>query len=215
LIVTCSEGIKGHFLDGLLIGLLNAIVFILLNGMLFVWLAERNVHVEATLPRKKRDSTVFNKEQKRSKGSLRLAPLLTQLLLSRVGYGVLSALFDGIFVGFLIEPVYGLVNGLYYALFFGLLGRLDKKIQPAEILVWSWTSVRHNAMKSLITGLCIGFFYGFFSDVQHLFNVSVFLPSLFFGLITGIVLAVLIMLIGGFSRNMLDTRSTMKPNQGI
>jgi hypothetical protein len=218
--VLSVEGrIIGSFLDWLRIGLLDAIVFILLNGILFVWLAERDVHVAPTLSIMKRGSPALSGEEKRSKGSSRWASLFTQVLLSRVGYGFLNGLFDGIFVGFLINPVFGLVNGLFYGSFFVLLGRLNKKIEPTETLVWSWTSFRHNAIKSLIGGLCIGFlfelFSELFSDFQHLFSLSILLSSLFFGLSGGLVLALLFMLIGGFSRNILDTQKTMKPNQGI
>ncbi len=216
LFVLYVEGmITGSFLDWLRIGLLDAIVFILLNGILFVWLTERDVHVVPTLSRVKRGGPAFSREEKRSKESSRLAPLFTQVLLSRVGYGFLCGLFDGIAVGFLIDPVFGLVNGLFYGSFFAFLGRLDKEIQPTEILVWSWTNVRHNATRTLIGGLCVGFLLELFSDLQHLFSLSTFFPSLFFGLTIGLVLALLFMLIGGFSRNMLDTRKTMKPNQGI
>ncbi len=195
LIDTCSFGIVyGSFLDGLLIGLFSGVIYILLNGILFGWLVEREM---------------------KSKGGPRWATLFTQLLGNRGCYGLLSGLLLGIFVGFLKGPNAGSISGLIGVLYFVLLGKLDKKIQPAETIAWSWESVRRDGMKFLIGGLCTGFLYGCITAFPGLFNLSIFLPSLIFGLAVGFVIGLVITLIRGFSGSMLDTEKIIKPNQGI
>src|SRR5207248_10452115 len=56
--------------------------------------------------------------------------------------------------------IYGLVNLILATLSFGVLGKLDKKIQPAGIVSWSWESLLHNLFRSFVSGLSIGLIYG-------------------------------------------------------
>jgi hypothetical protein len=63
-------------------------------------------------------------------------------ILMNVAFAAFGGLLDALLVLFLIGPVYSWVHGLFYAAFYLVLGKLEQQIQPAEILLWSWRSVK-------------------------------------------------------------------------
>jgi eukaryotic-like serine/threonine-protein kinase len=197
---TCINALLySSLLNGSLIGLWNAAIFLLLNGLLFA----------------------SNREEKRQRLSDNRGSDTLDWFLGKgidVGYGLLSGLLDAIFVGFLIGPSYGLLNGSICGLFFLLLRPLDTQIQSQEILlkVWSWTSFWLNFRIRLIGGVGIGCVFALADFFRLRFNLSLLLPLLVFGLFIGLAIGFVIALLGGFSEDefKLDPENVTKPNQG-
>jgi serine/threonine protein kinase/DNA polymerase III delta prime subunit len=220
-----------NLLPGTLVALLDAVI-----AILFVWLSVRDIHGDTPLfsmnklqltDRGNEENTtsltnspeVDNYNKKTSNASRgfvpRLATFFVRILRERVAFASLSGLLDGMLVQFLIGPVYSAVHGLFYATFYVVLGKLEQDIQPAEILLWSWRSVWHNAVKSWLQGVGVGFLLGLFNAIPYVYHPSTFFTTLAFGLSVGCAIGLVIMLMRGFSSNMLDTQKTIKPNQGI
>lgn len=179
---------------GLLIGGFNALVYIFLNGFFYIWLTQQ--------------------EKKLTNSQVWMSNIM-KLLGSRTAYGLIMGSLDAIFISLLIEPVTGLINGVCYGAFFGVLGRLETEIRPAEVIVWSWANVRQNAFKFLLGGLIAGVFYGFLTARLHFLNPVVLLSSLVFGICVGLVIGLVLALLGGFSQGKLEAHKIVKPNQGI
>jgi hypothetical protein len=68
----------------------------------------------------------------------------------------------------------------------------------------------------VLQGIGVGFLLGLSNAVLYSSDLSTFLTTLAFGLSLGFALGLVIMLMRGFSGNMLnDMQKTIKPNQGI
>lgn len=189
-------------IDGLLIGVLNALVFALLNGFVFGVLGERE--------RARKASQAGGSWQKN----------LINILGRRPVYGLLFGVLNGLLITLLVDWPGGAINGLFFSIMYVVLGKLETQIQPAEVLTWSWSALRQNAAKFVVGGILIGFFYGLLTRFYSLHqgykeSTSGLLTHLLVGLSIGVVIGLTLVLAGGLSRDRLDKRNILKPNQGI
>jgi hypothetical protein len=209
-------GLFFGLLLGLRSGLGTGLVFGIEQGVLFgpfIGLIRRN----------EIDSELIS-DSKRLKTNWRL----------RVGRGLIS-ISRGIVIGLIVTTVTRTfvdpLNGLFCGLFFGLLSilirRVEVEIRPAEIVKWSWISLRWSLVRGLLEGIFFGLLYGllvglYFIMVVGLSNEGLLAATvfaLFFILHYGgpfvLMLGLSRGLINGLSSDMLDSRSIAKPNQGI
>ena len=146
-------------------------------------------------------------------------PLLVRFFQGLLGNSLCFSIFAGLVDGFtanrLAGPLYGSTHGLLYGAFFAVLGRYSAEIEPAELLNWSWRSLRRNALVSMFQGLGVGSLLGVFNGVVYYQQLNVAIPTLAFGVAEGFALGVMIMLLRGYARSTLDEDQTIKPNQGI
>jgi eukaryotic-like serine/threonine-protein kinase len=204
------NGFEFAVVNGILVALLTAII-----AFFFVWLIETDFRMGNLFPGVKGKRLVRKAEQKSEKRT-KLAAFLSPLFWERVGFALLSGLLLGLLIEFLVGPLYALVNGLFLAAFLIVLGKFERKIQPAEKLVWTWKSLRKNAVGSLLVGVGIGVLGGVFNAAPYFPQRSVFLTTLYFWLSIGVALGIIIMLMRGFSSSELDKQQKdIKPNQGI
>jgi len=128
--------------------------------------------------------------------------------------------------GLVIESIAGSIVGLIVGSIFGL----DIRIQPSEVLIWSWKKVLSRLIVGLVglvlilvIGLLIGGLvappgYGLFDKLEYGAGSVVGVVSGF-----GLALSLVIMLsiglifglVGGLSRNRLTGRDYLSPNEGI
>jgi eukaryotic-like serine/threonine-protein kinase len=198
-------GLQFAVVNGIWAGLLTALI-----GFFFVWFIEADIRVGTLFPRKSRKNPII-----RERKSSRLSTFLIELLGERAGLALLGGLLEGFMVQLLVGSFYSLVNGLFLAAFLVMLGKFKREIQPAEKLVWSWQSVWNNAVGSLLIGVGFGVLGGIFDAYPYVQQVSVFLTTLYFWLSLGFALGLIIMLMRGFTSDILDTKQVIKPNQGI
>jgi transcriptional regulator with XRE-family HTH domain len=194
-----SFGPGRGLLDGVVIALVTVAVFVLLNSVIASYRARR-------------------RQAAQTEGWLNTPG---GLLEKRVVYGVLSGFFSGLVITLLVDLPAGVYNGLFSCVIFASLGPLDTEIRPAEVISWSWTPIRRNAVQFLGAGIVLGLAYGlltalYWETKQHpaMAGIRVFVPCLLFGLSLGLVLSLLIMLTRGVSHGRLAQRPR-KPNQGI
>lgn len=154
-------------------------------------------------------------------------------LRSRRGYHVSVGLLVGMILGLIVgSTIWFALGGLRWlgphalllsVLIVGLLSGLRAgrrpAIHPAEVVVWSWVRVKENMPSWLLyflqggwalgflTGLGVGLFGG---DIGNgiLLGVGFWLPL---GFLSGLFSGMLF----GFSREMVDHHTFVKPNQGI
>ena len=107
--------------------------------------------------------------------------------------------------------IYGLVNLIFITIYFAVLGKLNIKIQPAEIVAWSWKSFRRNLARSIAGGLLFGLIYGVI--LGRLYNA--WIPQITIGLGIGVSLVLIFALVGGVSHEMVSEQKIVTPNQGI
>jgi hypothetical protein len=123
-------------------------------------------------------------------------------------------LYVGTIMGLAYGTVYGVAYGLYQAsiqtLFCGVLGKLDREIRPAEVVVWSWTSTKQRLIGFAVGGLLIGLALGLIF-LPDLGLISAMLLGLIFGLTLGLLGAI----VGGLSHHVLNQHDLTTPNQGI
>jgi hypothetical protein len=110
---------------------------------------------------------------------------------------------------------YGVLVGLIMALVLLLLNIKDAKIEPAEVVNWSWMRVRSNVISSsalLITLLFVGI-----GAVGGLFGwlVPDLGPGVILLLLFGLFSFLSAGLLSGFSSKMLEKRLIVRSNQGI
>jgi eukaryotic-like serine/threonine-protein kinase len=203
-------GLRFAIVNGILAALLATII-----AFFFVWSIETGFRVGNLFPgvkRKRPVHTAAEKSEKRTK----LAAFFSPLFWERASFALFSGLILGLLIEFLVGPLYALINGLFLAAFLIVLGKFERKIQPAEKLVWTGNSLRKHAVGSLLIGVGIGVFGGIFDAAPYLQQVSVFLTTLSFWLSLGVALGIIIMLMRGFTSSELDKRQKdIKPNQGI
>lgn len=187
--------------DGLLIGVLNTFIFVLYNGLL-------------TRQNTKRT------EEDREAGKKRQS-YLKSFLGYRIIYGLFNGLLNGLFIAVLVDLPAGIYNGLFIGAAYALLGKLDLQMRPAEILIWSWQSLRKNALWNIGFGLLLGLGYGILTglywqstQIPPTFKWQIFLPCLIFGLLIGLVVALAIALRPSISHPM-DRMHFIAPGQGI
>ncbi len=115
----------------------------------------------------------------------------------------------------------------------GLVGKLTERIQPAEVLAWSWTNMGWGFLKFLLIGLWGGvlipllyqvvfdLFTGQFSEPDpigialRMLNTIVTSGSLYIAAASGILSGFLGGLTGGLSSRTIDESNLVKPNQGM
>ena len=118
-------------------------------------------------------------------------------------YQLLVGLVGGLVGGLLFGLDRVLVGGLVIGL---LLGLRAAKIEPAEILTWSWNRTRSRAIGGLVVGLVGGLVVGL---------VGGLVVGLSFVLVFVLVVGLLGGLNRGFSGKQLIERSSLSPNEGI
>lgn len=111
--------------------------------------------------------------------------------------------------------IYSNSHGFLVAAYFAIAGNLDNEIQPAELLLWSWASVRRHLLSSMAQGIGLGTLLGLYNAIPYVQNLPVFLSTLAFGMSEGFVFGILLSMLRGYSRNVLDANKVVKPNQGI
>jgi len=211
---------------GSLMGFLNGCLFILLNGIVFEVLGKRET-------KKKSEQIVPPPGESRSQK-------LITFLGNRLVYGLMFGLLIGVLVAwigtaynvfyestingpvytpnglvFSPEPLteigYGLVNLLIITIYFAVLGKLDIKIQPAEIVAWSWKRMRHNLIISIGGGLLIGLIYGVILGAVY----KAWTLQISVGLGIGVSLVLIFAGLSGLSHEMVSKQNIVTPNQGI
>ncbi len=204
------NGFEFAVVNGTLVGLLVAII-----TFFFVWRIETGFRVGNLFPGGKGKRSLPSPQKKGGKKT-KLAAFFRPLFWERVGFALLGGLLCGLLVQVLVGPLYVVVDGLYVTAFLVMLGKFERTIQPVENLIWSWKSLRKNAVPSLLIGLGVGTLGGIFDAYPYFQQRSVFLTTLSFWLSLGGALGIIIVLMRGFSSSELDRRQTnIKPNQGI
>ena len=169
-------------------------------------------------------------------------------LLTGLVYGLIIGLVCGLFIGLLSVFNFGLANvlslglagfiiGLGFGMILGLFSGIEKEIKPAEMIIWSWKSMRQNLVKNLRKGLTVGLTVGLLLIIAIIVNVLFVRPTLIpnttldyrlslgltvgtvfglaFGIVFGLAFGLGFGLIGGFSSEMLSETELTKPNRGI
>jgi energy-coupling factor transporter ATP-binding protein EcfA2 len=188
---------------GAILGLETAGMF-----ALFGWLIENGI-----LGNEKWDTSpeVAQKLQQRS--------ALSRIVRTIRWKNLIFALFVGVLTGTLVQliagPLYSGGAGLIFGAFFLLLSGMKKEIQPAELLIWSWRSVRKNALASIFFGTSVGTLLGLNNAIPYYQQPGVFLATLGYGMSEGISIGLLLMLVRGYAKDTLKEKMVIKPNQGI
>ncbi len=210
---------------GSLIGLLNWCMFVLLNGVIFDLFGNHDT-------KKQPEKVVIPSGEIIPSGESRRQRLIT-FLGTRPVYGLIFGLLNGVLVGWLgsvnnafyeslpgrvvfqgslfTGAVYGLINFAFITIYFAVLGKLNIKIQPAEIVTWSWKNVRHNLGRFFVFGLLIGLIYGAILGALYdswFLHISI-------GLGMGVSLVLTFALISGLSHEIVSKQNIITPNQGI
>jgi transcriptional regulator with XRE-family HTH domain len=193
---------------GFLFGVLNALLYIVLNGLIL------NLESE-------QDST--RNPAKDAWSWTRIRRKLAAVLGNRVIYGFLfvvpNLLFPLRFAPYNVFNEEIFLNGMMIWIAYAVIGKLDAKIEPVEVVSWSWLKVRRHLPKILFFGLLGGLIAGSLIDLSIFFwrhalqrgLVPFFLPSLVLAL--GIILSLVLIL--GVSHEVLATSHRTRPNQGI
>jgi transcriptional regulator with XRE-family HTH domain len=111
------------------------------------------------------------------------------------------------------------LNGGAFWISFAVIGKLEPKIQPVEVVSWSWRKVKRHLPQVVVLGLGGGVVLGSLIDLalalwRHDLQgglAAFVLPILVLGLGIGVSLAVIF----GVSYDVLDTSQRIRPNQGI
>lgn len=192
---------------GLLIGLFNWFIYVLLNSMIFGLYSK----LDTWIPSISRFVFLLN-----------ILRALNKFLNDKFVYGVIFGLLNAIFIGLIIivnnsitSPnagfVFGGINGMCFGVGYGIIGKLNTEIQPAEIFTWSWRSVRQNIVKSLVAAVLIGLFWGPLIALTK-GNISEYLAL---GFIYGLIFGSSLLIISGLSNETLSKQKLFTPNQGI
>jgi hypothetical protein len=123
-----------------------------------------------------------------------------------------------LFVWLFMGPVFGLIVGLSVGLYFGT----GTRINPAEVLTWSWKK----ALSGFVTGMGVGLVVGLEFVVgivlaSGLFGELVFglvfgsRLGLVVGLVVGLVFGAISGLVVGLSGGRLPERFSLAPNEGV
>jgi hypothetical protein len=112
----------------------------------------------------------------------------------------------------------GLLNGMYLGVCTGLVVRLEKRIEPLEVLSWSWTGMRRDIIRWLLIGT--GLIVGLICAISYMLSShDMWLANfLSYGLSTAFSLILVVMLVSGVTRGLsrrVIAQHTVTPNQGI
>ncbi len=129
---------------------------------------------------------------------------------SRQVYHIAISLLVGLVFGLLGGLVGGLVFGLLGGLVGGLTGKMETEIRPAEVIAWSWASIRRGLSRSVVFGLVFGLLVGM---VSWFFYETI--SRLAVGLVVGLIVGLVFGLVNGLSSEMLEEHNLVIPNQGI
>lgn len=185
---------------GLLSGVINAMLYIVLNVLILRWESEP----DATR------KPVWMSVRRR----------LAAVLGNRVIYGFLFVV-PNLLLFLLFTPIKLteeiFLNGITFWIAYAVIGKLDAEIQPVEVVSWSWVKVRRQLPKILFLGLVGGLIACGLIDLSIFFwrhalpsgLLPFVLPILVLAL--GIIVSLALML--GVSYEVLATHT--RPNQGI
>jgi len=200
--------LKTLVVGGFVIGALNALLYILLNGLILKLNDNRDI---ARKPLK--DGWSWTGIRRK----------LATVLGNRVIYGFLYVVPNTLillrFAEINVFSYETYLNGMMIWIAYAVIGKLDAKIEPVEVVSWSWVKVRRHFPKILFFGLLGGCISGSLIDLSILFwlhrlqsgLVSFFLPGLVLALGIGLSLALML----GVSHEVLDNYNRIRPNQGI
>jgi hypothetical protein len=125
-------------------------------------------------------------------------------------YEIISASASRLVFGILFGLVVGVVGGLIGGFVFGLTFKYHETIQPAEITVWSWASMRQGMGAWVLGGIILGIAAGL---------IGGFLTGLSGGVVVGLaaflLLALIGVLVGGLPPVQLSEKEDFAPNEGI
>lgn len=197
-----------RLVGGLLFGGVNALLYIIINGLLVSLEREDGGASESA-----RDTWSW----------ARVRYVVAAVLGARLIYGFLFAAPSVlILLRFANNNVLSeefVLNGIALWVAFAVIGKLEMKIQPVEVVSWSWVNIRRHARQVGLLGLGGGILLGSLFDVAILVwrhdlqhgLLPLFLPILALGLGISVSLAVA----RGISYDVLDTTQRIRPNQGI
>jgi len=197
-----------RLVGGLLFGGVTAILYVIVNGLLAG--LERE---EGGAGRSAHDGWP----------GMRVRRAVTAMLGNRLLYGFLFAAPGALILfRFASNNVYTdefVLNGIAMWVAFAVIGRLEVKIQPVEVVSWSWQRVRRQLLQVGLLGLAGGALLGGLIDLATLVwrhdlqtgLLSFFLPILALGLGISVSVAV----VRGVSYDVLATTQRVRPNQGI
>jgi len=194
---------------GFLLGVLNALLYIVLNGLIL---------------RLESEQDFTRKLPKDAWSWAGIRRKLATVVGNRVIYGFLFVVPNSLisislpvlyYPSGLSEEIF--INGITVWIAYAVIGKLDAKIEPVEVVSWSWVKVRRQLPKILFFGLVGGLIAGGLIDLSIFFLrhelqnglLPFVLPVLVLAL--GIIVSLALML--GVSYEVLATHT--RPNQGI
>lgn len=125
-------------------------------------------------------------------------------------YEIISGSASKLSFGIVFGLVVGIVGGLIGGLVFGLTFKHHETIQPAEITVWSWASMRQGMGAWVLGGIILGTAAGL---------IGGFLTGLSGGVVVGLIAFLLLtsigVLLGGLPPVQLSEKEGFAPNEGI
>ena len=238
------QSIALRLVSGLVGGLVGGLVSVLINTLvngpgvnpsnevfLALFYGFFGVLVGVLMGGRKKDTTPVGKgrgSQTDGQQGFGVAEHLRKGLLVGCVYGLSTLLLELISVGPALGLIIALRRGIEIGLDSGMIGTLigvmisvltrgmKAEIRPVEVVNWSWTRMwcsftrGEHLRNGLFVGLVVGLVIGLGVDVVRGLRVG-----LIYGLI-GLVSCLLVYgLFGGLSRDILDKRHSVKPNQGI
>ncbi len=216
---------------GIQIGLFNILSLALLNGVVFGLLGDAK--------KGKRVNIAHERLWRRG-----LEQTLYKLRSSNIFYGAVCGILNILWFLRFEQPLASLMAGIVLGIGYGLVGRVEPEIRPAEVVIWSWSHLRRSLIKFLGSGLVVTIFvallvgpaqqflsYSYdyfqingFQNLQYFwrftgpifsFDTIYITRGLSYGLIFGLIFVLIFMLTSGLSHDLLDEHNRVKPNQGI
>jgi eukaryotic-like serine/threonine-protein kinase len=197
-----------RLVGGLLIGGVNALLYIIINGLL------------VSLERQDGGAT---KSAHEAWSWARVRYAVAAVLGAQLIYGFLFAA-PGVLIllRFASNNVLSdefVLNGIALWVAFAVIGKLETKIQPVEVVSWSWQSMRRHALQVGLLGLGGGVLVGSLFDVAILVwrhdHQNGLLPFVLPILALGLGISVSLAVVRGVSYDVLDATQRVRPNQGI
>ena len=193
----------------------------LINGMLYQWQAEKVSGTSVRQKWRRRGQSVV-----RGLVNVLFMGLLSCVFLVNTPLMYRSADYSRLLIlGILLS---GMTNGLQLSMADWLLSIRTTEIQPAEIIVWSWSKMWRSFFKFLGLGLFYDFLlsllcFGLAFLVYLWGGAMAHSPMIWVIAVIGIIIVVFFTLLfavlrgltGGLSTNVLDPRDIAIPNQGI
>src|SRR6266851_6357479 len=142
---------------GFLFGTLNALLYILLNGLIFGLDDKQDITMKAA----------------KAARWMSIRRKLASVLANRVLYGFIYVVPNLLFALWFIHIIdFELfLNGIAVWIAYAALGKLEAEIRPVEVVSWSWRKVRQNSLNILFVGLMggviLGIIFDFFPFLGH------------------------------------------------